>query len=98
VTWEAAVFLALVLNQLVATMTSVVTYRRESDWRRSAVGRHLMYWLIATGALDASWVLLLLVRWPWLIFVLFAVQAALGALGWQRVWLVWRAQHGRVRE
>ena len=90
--WQAVVFLALVLNQLAATVVFVITYVRASDWRRSAAGRHILYWSLAAGALDLTWLLLLLARWPWLVFALFVVQAVFGGLTWQRVALVLRPE------
>lgn len=90
--WPAIIFFALVANQLAATIAFIFLYLRESDWRRSAVGRHLLYWSTAAGALDLSWILLLVVRWPFLAFVLLGVQALVGGLTWQRVVLVRRAQ------
>lgn len=89
--WQALIFLTLVANQLLATTIFVVIYAR-SDWRRNAVGRHLLYWSIAAGVIDLSWILLLVVQWPWLVLVLLGTQAVFGCLTWQRVALVWRAQ------
>lgn len=96
--WQAYIFLGLVSNQLLATTVFIAMYLRESDWQRSAVGRHLLYWPLAAGALDLSWVLLLLVQWPWLVFVLFAAQAVVGLLTWQRVRLVWRLAKSQAAE
>lgn len=89
-TWQAGVFLVLVLNQLAGAVTFIVTYLRKSDWWRSAIGRHLAYWSIAAAALDLTWALLLVLQWPWLVYALFAVQAVFGGLTWQRVALVRR--------
>lgn len=87
-TWT---FFALVGAQLLGTVTFVAIYSR-SDWWATPVGRHLMFFSIAAGSVDLSWSLLLIAQWPWLIYVLFTTQAALAALIWQRVRLVWRAQ------
>lgn len=92
---QAVAFLVLVLFQLAGTVAFLVLYVA-SDWRASAVGRHLLFWSASAGLLDLTWVLLLLARWPWLMFVLFAAQAAVGLLTWQRVRLVWRAQRQPV--
>lgn len=89
---QTIAYLLLVANQLVATIVFVIIYGRASAWRKTAVGRHLMYWAIAAGALDLSWLLLLALKWPWLIYLLFTVQAVFGLLTWQRVRLVWQAQ------
>lgn len=80
-------FLVLVVFQLAAAVTFLAVYLRGSDWR-TPVGRHLAYWAGSAGALDLSWLLLLAARWQWLMFVLFAAQFLVGAVGWQRVWLV----------
>lgn len=91
-TAQTIVFLVLLANQLAATATFVVMYRR-TDWRHTAVGRHLAYWVTSAAALDLTWALIAVARQPWLIYVLFAAQAVVGVVGWQRVWLVWKAQH-----
>lgn len=95
--WQALAYLALVGNQLLATAVFLALYLRGSDWHRNAVGRHWLYWMSAAFALDLSWVLLLVLAWPWLVFALLAAQAALGGLAWQRVWLVWRATRSGSR-
>jgi hypothetical protein len=94
---QAVTFLSLVGAQLVGTVTFVSIYRR-SNWKATAVGRHLMSYSVAAGGIDLSWALLLIVQWPWLVYLLFATQAAFTALIWQRVYLVWQAQHPAVEE
>lgn len=89
---EAVIFLVLVVNQLAAIATFVAIYGSQSGWRDTPVGRHMMFWSISAGVLDLSWVLLLVVRLPWLMYVLLVAQATVGLLTWQRVWLVWKAQ------
>jgi hypothetical protein len=89
---EAVVFLVLVVNQLAAIATFVGIYGFQSGWRETAVGRHMMFWSVASGVLDLSWLLLLVVRFPWLMYLLFLAQGTVGLLTWQRVWLVWKAQ------
>lgn len=89
---EAVVFLVLVVNQLAAIATFIGIYGKQSGWRDTPVGRHMMFWSIAAGVLDLSWVLLIVVQRPWLMYMLLAAQGAVGLLTWQRVWLAWRAQ------
>ncbi len=91
-TAPAIVFLILVAYQLASALAFIAVYGRGRAWRATPVGRHLMYWVAAAGALDLSWLLLLVLRAPWLMFLLFAVQFALGTLGWQRVVMVYRAR------
>jgi hypothetical protein len=93
VTGQAIVFLVLVLNQLVAIATFIGFYGAAGGWRDTAVGRHVMAWSVTAGVLELSWLLLLLAQWPWLVYVLFGAQLAVGLVTWQRVWLVWRARH-----
>jgi hypothetical protein len=88
----AVVFLILVVNQLVATATFIGIYGTQPGWRDTPVGRHMMFWSASAFVLDLSWVLLLVVKAPWLMYVLFAAQAAVGLVTWQRVWLAWTAQ------
>jgi hypothetical protein len=92
VNWQTTAFLILVAFQLAGTVVFIALYVPSSDWRSSPVGRHLTYWAATAAALDLSWLLLLVVRWPWLVYVLLVVQATVGLLTWQRVRLVWRAQ------
>lgn len=98
-TWQAAAFMAEMVAQLFASMVFLAVYLRETGWlprnvrSMSPVGRHLVYWATATGAVAASWILVLTVRWAWFVYVLLAVEGAVTVLGWWRVVLVWRAQH-----
>jgi hypothetical protein len=92
VNWQAFVFALAVGNQALAGIVFIALYVRESDWRSSPVGRHMLYWSVAAVVLDLTWELLVLVPGLWIVFVLLAAQAAFGLLAWQRVWLVWRAQ------
>ncbi len=92
---QAWLFLALVSFQLAGTVAFIALYAR-GGWRDSAVGRHLMFWTIASAILDGSWLAVLTIRAAWLMWVLFAAQFALGVLTWQRVRLVWRARHAPV--
>jgi hypothetical protein len=89
---QAVIYLALVANQLLAVVAFLALYGRDGDWRDSAVGRHVMYWVLTAGALDLSWVLLLVARWAWLVWMLFVAQGLVGLVTWQRVWLVWQAR------
>jgi hypothetical protein len=98
VTWTVAVFLGLIVYQLASAIAFVAVYGRSRAWRATPVGRHLMYWVVAAGALDLTWLLLLVLRAPSLMFLLFAVQFALGTLGWQRVVMVWRARRAPSSE
>jgi hypothetical protein len=91
------IFLVLVCNQILATATFAAVYGTGSDWRASLIGRHLMFYTTAAGAIDLSWLLLLLFKQLWLMYLLFVAQAGLGALTWQRVYLVIRAQRGTSR-
>lgn len=86
------IFLVLVCNQVAATATFAAVYGLGSNWRASEIGRHLMFYTVAAGAIDASWLLLLLFQQSWLMYLLFIAQAALGVLTWQRVYLVVKAQ------
>jgi hypothetical protein len=88
----ALVYLVLVINQIVAVVAFVALYGTDRGWRDTAVGRHVMYWVLAAGALDLSWALLLVVRWPRLVYVLFAAQGLVGLVTWQRVWLIWKVR------
>lgn len=88
----AVVFLVLVLNQLIAVGTFIGIYGADRSWRATAVGRHVMYWSVTAGVLDLSWLLLLIVQQQWLMYALFAAQAAVGLVTWQRVWLVWKTR------
>lgn len=88
----AVAYLLLVVNQLLAGATFLGMYVTQSGWRETAVGRHLLYWVAATCAVDLSWLLLLGVRWGWLVWALLGAQAAVGLIGWQRVLLIWRAR------
>lgn len=92
-TW---IYLVLVTTQLAGTLTFIVIYRR-SDWRSTPIGRHLMFFSAAAGAVDLSWALLVIAKWSWLIYVLFAAQATFALLIWQRVRLVWQAQKDDAR-
>jgi hypothetical protein len=86
------IFLVLVGNQVLATASFAAVYGTGSDWRASPIGRHLMFYTSAAGAIDVSWLLLLLFKQWWLMYLLFFAQAALGVLTWQRVYLVVKAQ------
>lgn len=88
----ALAYLGLVLNQLLSALVFLALYITQPGWRSSAVGRHITYWVGATCVVDLSWLALLAVRWSWLVYVLFGAQALVGLVGWQRVWLVWRAR------
>lgn len=89
----ALMFVLLVGNQLAATIVFLGLYGLRSRWRDNPVGRHVMFWSAAAGVLDVSWLLLLIWQQPWLMYLLLAAQALVGLVTWQRVWLVWRAQH-----
>jgi hypothetical protein len=93
---QTAIFLVLVVNQLVGTATFIGIYRR-SDWRANLTARHLMFWSLAAAALDLSWVLLAVLQIWWLMYLLFVAQAAVGVLTWQRVYLVVKAQRESAR-
>jgi hypothetical protein len=86
------IYLALVGNQLLAVIAFTALYGADGSWRHTTIGRHVMYWVLASGALDLSWMLILLVKAAWLVWALFAAQGAVGAVTWQRVWLVWKAR------
>lgn len=89
------VFLILVVNQVLATVTFGLCYGIGSNWWSTPVGRHLMFYTIAAGAIDMSWLLLATVKQPWLMYVLFTTMLTLGLLTWQRVWLVIKVQRRR---
>ena len=94
---QVVAFLALVLFQLLGGVTFLVVYTRESGWRRTAVGRHLVYWVAASVALDLSWALIIVAKWPWLIYLLYGAQGAVGLLNWYRIVLVVKARRGADR-
>lgn len=86
-------FVVLVANQFAATAVFMAVYGIGSRWRDSPVGRAVMFWSAAGAALDVSWLLLLVWQRGWLLYVLLVAQGLVGLLTWQRVYLVWRAQH-----
>jgi hypothetical protein len=93
VTGYAVVYLLLVVNQMLAGGVFLGLYMARSGWWDTPVGRHLAYWVGTTCVVDLSWLLLLVVRWHWLVWLLLAAQLLVGVVGWQRVWLVWRTRH-----
>lgn len=90
-TGYALAYLLLVLNQLLAGGTFLAMYL-SSGWPNTPIGKHLVYWVAATCAVDLSWLLLLVVQWPWLVWAVLGAQALVGLIGWRRVALVWRAR------
>lgn len=90
---EVVIFITLVMNQLLATGAFLGLYVTRSRWQSTPVGRHVLFWSGAAGVLDVTWLLILVWQKPWLIVPLFIAQGLVGVVTWQRVWLVWRAQH-----
>lgn len=95
---QAVIFLVLVANQVIATTAFAVTYGFGSDWRASPLGRHLMFYTVASGLIDASWLLMFMFRRAWVTWVLLAAMLLLGMLTWQRVYLVVKTQRSDRRQ
>lgn len=85
------VFLALMAGGAAGTCAFVVVYTR-SDWRSSAIGRHLMFYSSALCFLYLASIVSLFVHALWMAFPLLAGHLVFDALIWQRVYLVVKAQ------
>lgn len=88
---------AVVIVELaVAALTLFVTiglYGLRSDWRSTAVGRHVMAWMVVSFIEILSLCALPVWRLPtWVYAIVFGL---LEAVFLQRLWLIWRSQRGR---
>jgi hypothetical protein len=92
VTALLVVFAALLFVETVGTATFLVIYLRPG-WPDTPVGRHLAAY---SGALLGLLILALasmVVRSVWLAGPILLAHVVFASLIWQRVVLVWRAQH-----
>jgi len=78
---------------LVATVAFIVLYATRSPWRGTAMGRHIMAWMVVMAAEIGSLLALGVWRVPAWVYAL--VFGALDAVVLQRLWLLWRAQRDR---
>jgi hypothetical protein len=85
------VFLALMVLGALGTGTFVVVYLR-SDWRSSAIGRHLLFYSAALCFLYLTSIVSFFVHALWMAGPLLIGHAVFDALIWQRVYLVVKAQ------
>lgn len=92
-----AVFVVLLLTEAVGTATFLAIYLRSSGWNETPVGRHLAAY---SGALLGLLVLALVsffIRSVWMAVPILGAHLAFASLIWQRVVLVYRAQHQERR-
>lgn len=75
-------------------MVAFVGLYWHSDWRSSQLGTNLMLLPAVLGALLGLW-LLARVAGPLPLWMWLGGIAALDAVMWWRVWILWRLQHNR---
>lgn len=75
---------------LIATVSFVVLYAVRSPWRRTAMGRHIMAFMVVMAAEIGSLLALGVWRVPTWVYAL--VFGALDLVVLQRLWLLIRAQ------
>jgi hypothetical protein len=85
------VFLVLMILGALGTGTFVVVYLR-SDWRSSAIGKHLLFYSAALCVLYVLSIVGFFIHALWLAGPLLIGHAVFDALIWQRVYLVVKAQ------
>jgi hypothetical protein len=92
------VFMVLVAAEAVGTAAFLALYVRGSDWRATPVGRHLVTYSATLLGLLLLTLVSFLAPGMWLVWPILAGHAAFAAVIWQRVALVWRAQHRQPRK
>lgn len=83
----------VIIELIIAAVTLLVTiglYGLRSDWRSTAVGRHIMAWMVVSLVEVLSLLALPVWRLPTWVYAL--VFGALEAVFLQRLWLIWRSQ------
>jgi hypothetical protein len=83
----------VIAELVIAAVTLLVTiglYGWRSDWRSTAVGRHIMVWLVVSLVEILSLLALPVWRLPTWVYAL--VFGALEVVFLQRLWLIWRSQ------
>lgn len=86
----------VIVELIVAAVTLLVTiglYGLRSDWRSTAVGRHIMAWMVVSLVEIVSLIALPVWRLPTVVYAV--VFGALELVFLQRLWLIWRTQRGR---
>lgn len=86
----------VIIELIVSALTLLVTialYGMRSDWRSTAVGRHIMAWMVVSLVEILSLLVLPVWRLPTWVYAL--VFGALEVVFLQRLWLIWRSQHDR---
>lgn len=86
-------YVLLLVAEAAGTATFLVIYLRNSAWRHTPVGRHLAFYSGAVLVLLVLSLLSMAVRSAWMAVPILAAHVVFAALVWQRVGLVWRAQH-----
>lgn len=85
------VFLLLMVAGALGTGAFVIVYLR-SDWRFSAIGRHLLAYSSALCFLYVTSIVSFFVHALWMAFPLLIGHLIFDLLIWQRVYLVLKAQ------
>lgn len=75
------------------SLTFAGFYAARSDWRRSAVGRHLMSWVVL-GGLEGFLLVLLGLGLQVPLWVFAGLYGGLAIVGTQRLFLLLRTQNG----
>jgi hypothetical protein len=92
------VLLVLLGAEAIGTVVFTVLYYRGSDWRASAIGRHLLLYGIGLSTVYAATFAAMI--WPseWLGLLLIGAHLVFVAAVWQRVYLVTSAQRREARQ
>ena len=93
ITFLVVAFLAVMAVEALGTAVFLGLYLRSSDWRSSAVGRHLAYYAAALLGLYVSSICSFFIHDTWIVVTVLVLHAVFAVVIWQRVVLVWRAQH-----
>jgi hypothetical protein len=77
----------------VVSLAFAALYGLKSNWRASAIGRHLMWFGLITGV-ESIALVLLAIGFPIPLWVFALVYGALAGVGIQRLYLLLRVQNG----
>jgi hypothetical protein len=88
-----ALFFALMITEALGTGTFLVVYLRSSAWRDTATGRHLAAYSGALFGLYVVSIVSVFIHDVLMSAIVLGFHAVFDAVIWQRVWLVWQAQH-----